>query len=373
MGKKGGKRTPAGTPVGTPKKGAKPDAGSAAPTPSKATGTPGQRGAKKLDGELNDKRWHIREEVREVRMLTRELTGRIRSLRFFKSVRDMQRLASGDPVSCQACDAKAGAPASGKKRPAGAVWSKSESGVLSTCGHFGCLKCLRANAAAQECGVPGCSCPARFSSVIEASTLGTESVAAGPKSPTKRAKGKAAAGVGTDEALEMGVHGTKMAHLVQLLKDLPKDERVLVFVQFPDLMRQVSEVLEEAGIKTLKLRGSVHQQTGALDLFQKEELGPKDARVLMLMSRDESASGRTSPAPTTPSSCTRCSPSRSTSTRRPRRKPSVASADTDRPSSSRCGGCSCAIQSTRRFTSSAPRRRRRRETRGGTCRPRGEG
>ena len=291
VGKKGGKRTPAGTPVGTPKKGAKPDAGSAAPTPSKATGTPGQRGAKKLDGELNDKRWHIREEVREVRMLTRELTGRIRSLRFFKSVRDMQRLASGDPVSCQACDAKAGAPASGKKRPAGAVWSKSESGVLSTCGHFGCLKCLRANAAAQECGVPGCSCPARFSSVIEASTLGTESVAAGPKSPTKRAKGKAAAGVGTDEALEMGVHGTKMAHLVQLLKDLPKDERVLVFVQFPDLMRQVSEVLEEAGIKTLKLRGSVHQQTGALDLFQKEELGPKDARVLMLMSRDESASG----------------------------------------------------------------------------------
>ena len=127
--------------------------------------------------------------------------------------------------------------------------------------------------------------------MIEASTLGTESVAAGPKSPTKRAKGKAAAGVGTDEALEMGVHGTKMAHLVQLLKDLPKDERVLVFVQFPDLMRQVSEVLEEAGIKTLKLRGSVHQQTGALDLFQKEELGPKDARVLMLMSRDESASG----------------------------------------------------------------------------------
>ena len=45
-----------------------------------------------------------------------------------------------------------------------------------------------------------------------------------------------------------------MAHLVQLLKDLPKDERVLVFVQFPDLMKQVSEVLEEAGIKTSSSR-----------------------------------------------------------------------------------------------------------------------
>ena len=159
VGKKGGKRTPAGTPVGTPKKGAKPDAGSAAPTPSKATGTPGQRGAKKLDGELNDKRWHIREEVREVRMLTRELTGRIRSLRFFKSVRDMQRLASGDPVSCQACDAKAGAPASGKKRPAGAVWSKSESGVLSTCGHFGASSASGRTRRRRSAACPGAVAP----------------------------------------------------------------------------------------------------------------------------------------------------------------------------------------------------------------------
>jgi SNF2 family DNA or RNA helicase len=89
----------------------------------------------------------------------------------------------------------------------------------------------------------------------------------------------------------MGAHGSKMAHLVQRLRDTPRDERVLVFVQFPDLMKQVADVLAEAGIKSLKLKGSVHQQTGALDEFQKEELGPKDARVLLLLSRDESASG----------------------------------------------------------------------------------
>jgi SNF2 family DNA or RNA helicase len=35
----------------------------------------------------------------------------------------------------------------------------------------------------------------------------------------------------------------------------------------------------------------VHQQTGALDEFQKEDLGKNDARVLLLLSRDESASG----------------------------------------------------------------------------------
>lgn len=49
--------------------------------------------------------------------------------------------------------------------------------------------------------------------------------------------------------------------------------------------------VEAADIRTLKLKGSVHQQTGALDEFQKEELGKDDARVLLLLSRDESASG----------------------------------------------------------------------------------
>ena len=57
-------------------------------------------------------------------------------------------------------------------------------------------------------------------------------------------------------------------------------------------LQLLRRVLEEAGIKTLKLKGSVHQQTSALDEFQKEDLDPKkDARVLLLLSRDESASG----------------------------------------------------------------------------------
>ena len=316
-GAKGAKKalaTPTATPQGTPRKkaAAAPSPGvlgSAAPTPAakeKAAGTPGR--AKKLEGELSDKKWHIREEVREVRMLARELAGRMRSLRFFRSVRDLQRLSSHEEVACQACDAKsggAGAPTTakgpgGKKRPAAtSSHPKSRSGLLSTCGHVGCLECLRQNAELQECGVAGCACPARHSSVVDATSLGTEAAAPGsvttPKSPAKRAKGPATRPSGdggpTDEALEMGAHGSKMAHLVQRLRDTPRDERVLVFVQFPDLMKQVADVLAEAGIKSLKLKGSVHQQTGALDEFQKEELGPKDARVLLLLSRDESASG----------------------------------------------------------------------------------
>jgi hypothetical protein len=296
-----GTNTPADTPQVTPRKklpgGDSPAvAQSAAPTPSKAT-TPSRKGMpKKLDGELNDQKWNIREEVRALRMLTRELIGRVRSLRFFKSVRDLQQLSATDDVVCVACaaavDAKTGG---GKKRPPAPAHPKSESGVLSTCGHVGCMRCLKLHADAQGCGVPGCGCPARFSSVIDSASLGSEKrlVSANLKSPGKKPKGKAAGSshFGDNEPLESGSHGTKMAHLVQRIKDTPKDERILVFVQFPDLMRQVADVLAEAGIKTLKLKGSVHQQTGALDEFQKEDLGKNDARVLLLLSRDESASG----------------------------------------------------------------------------------
>ena len=285
------------TPVGTPvkKDPASPAIASAANTPAKPT--PSRKGVpKKLDGELNNQKWNIREEVRALRMLTRELIGRVRSLRFFKSVRDLQRLSADDDVLCGSCahaQEKAGAK-SPKKRLVAPAHAKKLSGVLSTCGHVGCLSCLKRLANLQECGVPGCECPARFSSVIDAESLGSEKGSGSSlKSPAKKAKGKGAvSATAQNEPLEMGSHGSKMAHLVQRIKDTPGDERILVFVQFPDLMKQVAAVLEEACIKTLKLKGSVHQQTSALDEFQKEDLDPKkDARVLLLLSRDESASG----------------------------------------------------------------------------------
>ena len=299
------------TPTATPRKGAKAveTGSSAAPTPVKPGATPGT-GKKEKQCSINDKLWELREHTHDLRKLVKELVGRVRSLRFFQSVRDLQQMDLAAEVPCLACECKEGSAvtaslAKGKGKRALTVTPahpKSDSGVLSTCGHVGCLKCLKANADLQECGITGCDCPARYSSVVAASSLGTEVISGSAgskksamalKSPTKAARrGKASAVEGpTNEALELGVHGTKMAHLVQHIRDVPADERILVFVQFPDLMKQVSDVLEAASIKTLKLKGSVHQQTGALDEFQKEKLGKNDARVLLLLSRDESASG----------------------------------------------------------------------------------
>jgi len=214
----------------------------------------------------NDKAWELREHTHQLIALQKELVGRVRSLRFFQSVRDLQQALVKDKVNCQVC-LKAVV--------------KSESGVLSTCGHFGCLKCLKENAHKQACGVIGCNCAQRSTSVVTAMSLGTEAAAA--SSEQKKTK--------SGSVSLIGKHGSKLIDLVNHINNIPSEERILVFVQFTDLMAQVSTVLNDAGIKTLKLKGSVHQQTGALDEFQQEYMRKGSARVLLLLGRDESASG----------------------------------------------------------------------------------
>jgi SNF2 family DNA or RNA helicase len=68
---------------------------------------------------------------------------------------------------------------------------------------------------------------------------------------------------------------------------IPSEERVLLFVQFEDLMKKVSEALTFRGIEHLQISGSAVKKSRTLELFQNNE----KARVLLLNVIDESASG----------------------------------------------------------------------------------
>jgi SNF2 family DNA or RNA helicase len=68
---------------------------------------------------------------------------------------------------------------------------------------------------------------------------------------------------------------------------IPSEERVLLFVQFDDLMKKVSEALEFRGIAHLQITGSASKKSNTLEQFQNN----KEARVLLLNVIDESASG----------------------------------------------------------------------------------
>ncbi|KAJ3287354.1 hypothetical protein HK104_008647 [Borealophlyctis nickersoniae] len=210
------------------------------------------------DMKLADRQWYLRERVHALRKLAKELVGRVRSLRYFTAVRDLQKSKNINEISVtcpgMSCEGKTA------KLPAEQV------AVLSCCGHMGCLSCLSQHADQQECPAEGCDAQARPTSVVVAKTLGVEDTG------------------------RSGKFGIKIAEVVKLIKSIDVSERILIFVQFADLMEKVGEALTDARIGYLQVKGTAHQKSTALQKFQQEHVN-KDERVLLLNVMDESASG----------------------------------------------------------------------------------
>ncbi|KAJ7446763.1 hypothetical protein FB451DRAFT_1291430 [Mycena latifolia] len=210
-----------------------------------------------LTTKVKDAIWEHREATHEIRRLCKELVGRVRSLRFFTAVRDLQKQREVPlDVSCVGCGRES--------VPIGEV------SVLSSCGHMGCTECVRDCADKEECvyrASGACISAARVLNIVKAETLGID-----------------------DEARDgRGKHyGKKLEEVMALIKEkIPKDERVLVFVQFPDLMKKVAEALKDNHIKFLEIKGSASAKSKSLESFQQNST----ERVLLLNLMDESASG----------------------------------------------------------------------------------
>lgn len=210
-----------------------------------------------ISNSVKDLIWEHREHTHNIRKLTKELVGRVRSLRYFTVVRDLQRQRDTPPkVPCPGCKRD--------EVPMGEV------AVLSSCGHMGCMTCVRRSADREECvyAVSGmCKAAARILNIVKGETLGVD-----------------------DEARDgRGRHyGRKLEMVIDLIKNkIPKAERVLIFVQFPDLMMKVANALKVHKIKFLEIQGSATQKSKNLEKYQNDS----EERVLLLNLMDESASG----------------------------------------------------------------------------------
>ncbi|KAJ3177421.1 hypothetical protein HDU87_004440 [Geranomyces variabilis] len=205
---------------------------------------------------LDNDVWALREMIHGLRRCMKELVGRVRSLRYFDLVRALQKAnregAQPTPRYCVTCsDPTVPIPA-------------DKVAVFSCCGHIGCEPCLIEAAYKQQCTVPGCEAPVRITSITKASVIGAE-----------------------DDADELNRFGKKLTALVQLVKSLPAEDNVLVFVQFDDLMARVTEALSHSNISFKQLQGSATATSKALTEFQRDE----GNRVLLLNVMTESASG----------------------------------------------------------------------------------
>ncbi|EJD41795.1 hypothetical protein AURDEDRAFT_105919 [Auricularia subglabra TFB-10046 SS5] len=199
--------------------------------------------------------WELREHTHNMRRVIKELTGRVRSHRYFKAVRDVQGAGDALSVECPGCGANNLGP--------------SDVSLLSSCGHMGCRKCVRELADKEECvhfASGKCKDSARASNIVPADTLGM------------------------DDSVHQGKHfGRKLEMIVDHIENvIPKKERILIFVQFPDLTKKVAAALSENDIGFLEIQGSAHNKSKSLETFQEDGA---TTRVLLLNVMDESASG----------------------------------------------------------------------------------
>eukprot|EP01126_Amoeba_proteus_P057513 TRINITY_DN7321_c0_g1_i1.p1 TRINITY_DN7321_c0_g1~~TRINITY_DN7321_c0_g1_i1.p1 ORF type:complete len:270 (-),score=45.40 TRINITY_DN7321_c0_g1_i1:167-976(-) len=147
----------------------------------------------------------------------------------------------------------------------------AEQGVLLCCGHGGCLKCLSREASNQKCLNPDCSATVLRSSIMEMTTIVTNN-------PRKQWKGSK--------------YGHKINLLIRLIREqIPEDDRILIFVQFPDLLQTVFNALEENDLFPFKLCGGAVARSKVIELMQNPVSRGCVGRILVLNVIDESASG----------------------------------------------------------------------------------
>ncbi|TGZ83578.1 hypothetical protein EX30DRAFT_327192 [Ascodesmis nigricans] len=205
--------------------------------------------------QLKDKFFPLRNLVRN------ELVGRHRGLRFFRAVRDFQRLllekgTRTTDVDCAKC---------GKRK-----LDISEAAVFTLCGHTGCYDCLSELSKTIKCIAPKCDAAKNRKNVIlKADDLGVEEKKDGD-----------------------GKHfGRKLEKVVELIKEhIPKDDKVLLFVQFKDLLDKVAKVLKHHGIKFLQISGSADAQGKTVHEFQNSQ-GATGPKVMLLNVMQQSSSG----------------------------------------------------------------------------------
>ena len=117
-----------------------------------------------LSSTTRDRIWEHREETHNIRKLTKELVGRVRSRRYFTVVRDLQKQRETPPkISCPGC---------GRDEV-----PMNEVAVLSSCGHTGCMTCVRKSADREECvyaASGNCMAAARALNIVNGETLGVD-------------------------------------------------------------------------------------------------------------------------------------------------------------------------------------------------------
>lgn len=208
----------------------------------------------------------FQEDLRQVssalRKLFDEAISRARALRLLKAIRYFQELEPTNPSlrNCSKC---------GHMPPA-----DGNMFILGQCGHVACEACLADAQANEECMVEFCGGSAQTYHILRTENLGR------------------------DEANRTGTPygGKKFEELVKLLQDtkrIEKDDQVILFVQFEQLMKAAKTALEANGITHSAINAAGTGGGKIVEEFKKEASRGKlqKPKVLILNLGGETAAG----------------------------------------------------------------------------------
>ncbi|KAL4987101.1 hypothetical protein BDW68DRAFT_178160 [Aspergillus falconensis] len=212
----------------------------------------------------------LRDVTAVLRKLVVEWVHRKRALRFLTTVRQFQ--TNPNPQAIAACDNCQTQPG-----------RLSKLNILGSCGHALCTNsnCTQQTLEKEECAVDGCRGSGKRFNIINAMTLGCDTTSAS----TSTENGVSNANI--DQSSKHG--GTKLDALINIITQIPLDERALLFIQFPDLMVITSKALSSAGIPHTTITPADQKASLKIEKFQKEGFG--DTKVLILNLGGEMAAG----------------------------------------------------------------------------------
>ena len=187
-----------------------------------------------------------------LRGLAAELVSRLRSRRFASGAHHLQQWHANRTKSpkCENCRESIANP--------------DDISINIRCGHLTCRECIQKSAVV-VCAVDGCE-------------EGSESF--------RLRKAKDLVGDGTTWD-----YGSRLGNIIALINSLSIDEQVLMFVQFEDVMLNMAQALEEAGISNhALLKSAGRKMVEMMNDFQDND-GKDKKRVLIHNPSSETASG----------------------------------------------------------------------------------
>ncbi|KAI5288949.1 hypothetical protein KEM54_004637 [Ascosphaera aggregata] len=209
----------------------------------------------------------LKECTDNLRRIIIKIVFRTRGIRLFRAIQAFHRVHAAwqednAVLACDICQKQG---------------SLSEFVILGECGHIACESCLAKCQEAEECQAPLCTGSIQGFRILRAADVGIiPGVSLGRDLP--------------DDALLVN-HGSKMSALAQLIKDhdiIPKDDRIILFIQFPEVMKAASDMLKETGVSHLMVTTSDHHASRKIIQFQSNK---QDIRVLILQLGDVTAAG----------------------------------------------------------------------------------